>query len=341
MGVNLRLVIWRATKSIAFLGLLSAMLLGAQALLTPTPGTVAPWAAVAATEGEVDVLVFGSSRAYCTVLPMEMWRSRGITALDIASGDLSVPASIAFLDQSLRTHNPRVVMLEVHTVGRRVEFGISEAHGAFDYMPPGIPRTRAILQTVAPNEWFELLFPLQVFHSRWNGLGQFDYLADKRAKYAFARGAAYLPEVTPVSGVAVALGAPERDYLDDLTEVKQFVQYVEQHGARPTLFLAPSMTHQTVNGEPILRRLERDLSEEFPSVEYVDLNDVVDEIGINPSTDYKDDRHLNHRGATKTTRWLASYLHREYDLADHRTDIFADEWNKDLATYDEMFKRSW
>ena len=73
-------------KSLVFCALLLAMLGAAQVLFTPTPGTVSPWAAVRETRGEADVVVLGSSRAYCSVLPMEMWRDSGITALDVTSG---------------------------------------------------------------------------------------------------------------------------------------------------------------------------------------------------------------------------------------------------------------
>ena len=328
-------------KSLVFCALLLAMLGAAQVLLTPTPGTVSPWAAVRETRGEADVLVLGSSRAYCSVLPMEMWRDSGITALDVTSGSLGLGPSLQYLKQASESHSPKVVMLEAHMVGRAESFEVIQGHGAFDYMPSGLPRTSAIVGSIPPGDWFELFFPLQAYHSRWNGLGQYDYLPDKLEKYGFARGAMYLPQVKPLSGAATNLDVTEQEYQADLPHVRRIAREVESSGGQLVVFLAPSTKLDTVDGDPILDRLKADLSTEFPGVAYVDMNTKVDELGIDPSTDYKDEQHLNHRGAVKMTRWVTGFLTDEYQLADRRTEPLSADWNAALSKYDEMFKPSW
>ncbi len=332
---------WIAVKSVVFCLVLVALLYAATFVFTPSPGTIQPWAAVAETAGQVDVLVLGSSTAYCSILPMELWRSAGVTALDVTSGALSMPATLAFYRQTRQAHRPRIVMLDVHMLGSRKAFDLENAHGAFDYMPVGVPWLEGIMTSVEPRDWFEVIFPLQRYHSRWATLGFWDCNPTKMTTYGYARGARYLPTAVPVSDTRAPIDKPEAGYLDELRYVKEIARQVEADGGQLVLFSAPSMNPFTVAGEPLLSRLERDLATEFPAIDYLDLDPVTTQVGVNPQTDYKNESHLNHRGAVKISRWLGDHLAQEYGLADHRGDSIAGQWNSDLAKYDALFIPGW
>ena len=43
-------------------------------------------------------------------------------------------------------------------------------------------------------------------------------------------------------------------------------------------------------------------------LEYLELNDYLDVIGIDEQTDFANERHLNGSGAEKTTDFLGKYL---------------------------------
>ena len=45
---------------------------------------------------------------------------------------------------------------------------------------------------------------------------------------------------------------------------------------------------------------------------YFEMNDYLDEIGIDGSTDFYDDGHLNTTGANKTTDFMEEYLMEHY-----------------------------
>lgn len=330
-----------AAKSLVFCTVLLALLWLATFIFVPGPGTIQPWAAVSQTQGQADVLVLGSSTAHCTVLPMELWRENGITAIDVTAGALSMPATVAFLQQALTLQKPRVVMLEVHMLGHADAFSLENAHGAFDYMPLGPSWLAGITSSVAPGDWFELLFPMQRYHSRWAELSQWDYSPAKRSGYAFARGALYLPMVEPLTTDRLATDTTERAYLDELGYLRDIARRVTADGGRLVLFSAPSMTPDTIAGRAILERLEADLSKDFPTIAYLDLYPVATSIGVDPASDYKDKSHLNQRGAVKITHWLGDYLTAEFEVTDRRGEAFASQWNRDLVKYDKLFISGW
>ena len=56
----------------------------------------------------------------------------------------------------------------------------------------------------------------------------------------------------------------------------------------------------------------------------------IDEIGLDPNRDYMDPYHTNIHGAIKYTRFVASYLVKEYGLTD----------KKELSEY-ASFEKAW
>ena len=54
------------------------------------------------------------------------------------------------------------------------------------------------------------------------------------------------------------------------------------------------------------------------------------EIGIVPTTDYKDLYHLNKSGAEKMTRYLGKFLAENYDLTDMR-QVEGSLWEEEMS----------
>ena len=63
-------------------------------------------------------------------------------------------------------------------------------------------------------------------------------------------------------------------------------------------------------------------------INFLDLN-VIDR-----DTDYADESaHLNLSGAERITRYLGNYIQQYYDIADHRKDKLAEQWDEDYREY--------
>ena len=240
-------------------------------------------------------------------------------------------------EEAMKDQHPKVVMLELYMMGRADTFTLERAHTNLDYMPMGVPRAAGILESTPPSEWLELSVPLVTYHSRWAGLTRDDYQWDKYSRSTYARGASY------ISGVAsIPVNPPPSDialsaYTDDLAYVRKIARLCADNDAQLVLFTSPSPHVMWVDGQPMLLRLQNDLTAEYPDTRYLDMNSLIEPIGLDPNTDYKDELHLNHRGAVKVSKWLATTLAREFQLPDRRSESLADKWNSSLAQYDKVF----
>jgi hypothetical protein len=318
-----------------FCGLLALLLLAASFVLVPAWEN-SPWKTLAETAHEVDVLVFGSSRTYCTVIPMEMWRHEGVTAVDVAGPSQPLPVTLSFMRQAFKTQDPVVVMVEVSAVGMDSDpwCDLPMAHRSFDNMPAGVERTTSILQSTPPTAWMELLLPLHAYHSRLPELTRNDLTLGKFGRFTYRRGADYWTVVTPQSGAVEIRSCPESAYLRDLETIREMAAECEDRGIRLVLYVSPSFRRVAVGGLPLLERIAADLRDDHPQVDLLDLNQVAESIGVDPARDYMDSVHLNIRGATKVSRWLGAHLVDSYGVQDRRRASFADRWDEDLRRYD-------
>ena len=55
----------------------------------------------------IDVMVFGSSIAYCDVIPASIYEKTGATCYIIASAEQTIPISYYYLKQALKTQSPK------------------------------------------------------------------------------------------------------------------------------------------------------------------------------------------------------------------------------------------
>lgn len=70
----------------------------------------------------------------------------------------------------------------------------------------------------------------------------------------------------------------------------------------------------------------------------IDLDDYVEEIGLDPETDFYNPNHLNIYGQTKTTRYLMDLIKEDYDVNDKHNESDKERWNKEYETYKKVYR---
>ena len=71
-----------------------------------------------------------------------------------------------------------------------------------------------------------------------------------------------------------------KSYQRDLVFIREMAQVCEANGARLVLFTSPSPYRLAVGDQLLLTRLQSDLQPEFPSVGYLDMNELADDIAV-------------------------------------------------------------
>lgn len=288
---------------LAALVLLAVLLFRIGCRLMPERTTYgAVWSSYLKEEKDsVDLLVLGSSRAYCDVIPAEIYQKTGVSSYCMCGPSQTPSLTYYYLRECLRTQSPKYVFVEASGLW----YGRNEDHSKSNvvYMPGSINR---ILAGAACEEGILdlALYPLQEFHYRIyapdrdlpakkDGVMLCGYTPLDDAKPQTERGLR-IPKVEPGN----------ENYLYNLDYFRRITELCDREGIECVFFITPTMEDYT---EEQTARMLTDLRA-LPCRAVEDWTDLIEEIGIDNETDWFDSIHFNQSGAEKFTAFFSDYL---------------------------------
>ena len=313
----------RLIESIALL-LALAVLLGALAWLTAvvTPkqhdyGSV--WGHFLREQKDsVDVMFFGSSIVYCDVVPAVYWRDSGLTAFVHAGPEQTLPVTLEYVRESLKTQSPAAIFVDCSGLAfpkytRHTKTNIGQ-------MPWGLPRLRATFTSAEPELIGGLLFPLIFYHDRWSYLTEDDfrpYDADILAGYTWLDRYVAGPEDLECEERVVTPELWERN----AAALEKLYALCRREGIELVLFRAPVASLSEDDWQRLCAAYEG-----LEGVRLLDCLAHVSEIGAEIPTDFYDELHYNGAGAAKFSAFLANWTRENLPI----TPRPQDEDNKTL-----------
>lgn len=265
------------------------------------------------SEQSMDVIGFGSSRMYCTLDPLVLHHETGLRAYVLATQQQPLKATRYYMREALERQSPRLVILEA-TMAFRPDSEITDAEirDCLDPLPWSKNKLALIRELVPAGQRAAYYFNFLKYHQRWKELSAKDFDFSYLGKRDVFRGYMYL---TPERGAdcrqhscdsAEALPIPE----ENLTLLREMAQLAEDNGAALLLLAAP---YETVTDDlGYLKSLHAFCEAE--GIDFLDLNLVYDELGIDNAKDFFDIGHFNVGGSTKATRYIADYIRQNYTL---------------------------
>ena len=255
-----------------------------------------------------DVLLFGSSHTLCGIYPAQLWEENGIRAYNLGGHGQSMAASYWTMRMAVERHKPKIAVLDVYKVqDSGAGMNRSYAHTSFDAYPLSAAKWRTVrgLYPGDTQAQAELLFPLRLYHSRWD---EFDsamaYAAlGRRGEPSVQLGAEMRYAITPFE--EFTLVSQEEAVLEDTAGVRYamaFVDFCRENDIIPVLINLPCQASQdqqrAVNG---LLDYAAEAGVETVNFQYLDL--------LDPDTDWQDGiDHVNLSGGRKLTAYLGQRL---------------------------------
>ncbi|MEE8826341.1 MAG: SGNH/GDSL hydrolase family protein [Eubacteriales bacterium] len=258
------------------------------------------------TADTIQVINIGDSESYTTYSPIQAWEEAGITSYDCGQPGQRLPETMSILKAVFKRQKPEIVLLE--------------AHDAFT------KETMVDDMELRFTELIGQLFPVVRYHSFWNSDTY------EGATVSTYKGFGIRTAIHPYDGRNYMARTMKKVTISSfaMQNLAEIRDYCEKHGAKLVLYSAPSPKNYNQKRVDALTEAAEELD-----VDYVDLNSIADEIGIDWSVDSLDDGdHLNLSGAEKTTRYLTEYLVDTFGISGLKNNPAQASWEKDAAAYD-------
>lgn len=264
-------------------------------------------------KNSIDVLIIGDSESYTGFVPLKLWELSGVTSFVCGTPAQKLPNSEEFLHKAFKNQRPKVVVMETNAIFRKVSFD--------DVMVHNLSR----------------VYPVFQYHNRWKNLKLHDFNFKVHNKYMDKdRGYQY-------NNMTKAIA--KRDYMkktSDIREVpernseiiKRMKEFCEKNNAKFILVSSPSLANWNYEKHNGIQKLANELK-----IPYLDMNLFADKIGIDWTKDTRDEGdHLNHRGALKTTKYLAEHIRKMFKIEDKRKNPNLKNWNIDAHNFNKKVK---
>ena len=306
-------------------------------------------------EQAVDVLLIGSSHIRHGVFPMELWRTRGIAAYNLAGNGCTIPSAYWVLVNALDYQVPAVVVMDVFDMwpGRIVSDRYGQVHEQFDAFPLSVHKAQMVLDlfrdptltdrngnNLYEKRW-EFFWNLGEYHSRWASLGKDDFAGER----AIAEKSRVWKGAMPLSGVVErkehkykemgdgsgAAEAGEQPVYDEQSReyLEKIIDLCDDRGIRLILVNTgfdcsdeAKLFHESVvdiaadKGVPYY---------DFTKEDFIDFGTDLNSTGHNT--------HVNFSGAEKMSERVGSILAKEGNLQDHRGDAAYEQWRADCEAF--------
>ena len=286
-------------------------------------------------KNKADILIVGSSHAYCGVQPSEFWGNYGYSSYVFGSPAQTIPCSYYAIKEALTRQNPRVIFLEVYeTRFDRLYMDPGMLRFMTDAMRMGKVKHELIQDILSNKDWkvkAAFYLPFIKYHSRWNDLQPHDFQWTRWLLGGSPTATANKQVYYPVPDEKTALLQYVITYLDKIC------QLCEEKGIPLVLFQTPLAENENTNYMlPYYVQLEEYAREKGIPFLFEQKYNLA---GIDYETDFRNSSHLNSRGAKKITLMLGEYLKENFSLADHRGDPDYEYWEDCYQSYVEYLKK--
>ncbi len=280
-----------------------------------------------------EVIFIGDCEVYANFSPMVLYQEKGITSYVRGSSQQMIWQSYYLLKETLKYEIPKVVVFNVNSM--RYSEPVSEAYNrlTLDKMKWSKEKYDMIKASMLEEETMaSYIFPILRYHDRFDKLTKEDieYLFDKK-KNTY-QGFLINKEIKPLENKPVVKKLANYQFADiDYEYLEKIRDLCAENNIKLLLIKAPSVYPHWYDEYDA--QIEKFAEENH--INFVNFLDKVGEIGIDYSQDtYDRGLHLNLTGATKLSKYSATYLKDNYELTDYRENKEIDDiYQKKLEQY--------
>ncbi len=273
---------------------------------------------------DYDLLFYGSSKSYSTFNPRILGELIAVNSFNFGNNGQRLPTTNFILEETLKDQNPQLVVVELYNQSMRSPLGkknISFQFSSYDAFDFSLNKLRHSLKEFPLTELPFLYVKTLRNHKGWksiesnkidpqntiylkeenNGYRGWQYVVKNPEKYIPLK-----PVQREVEGVAYQLDEDQRKNLEELLHI------AGKQKTKVLFVTAPSLRDLTNMEYAGYSKSLRDFLKER-NHHYLDLNCEINNIGLDPY-DFRDDIHLNHKGATKVSEYFGKWLNKHFDI---------------------------
>lgn len=297
-------------------------------------------------KNQYDFIFAGTSKVICNINVEDLYLKYGMASVTV--GEPSQPIYLTYytLENALKKQTPKAVLLDVSALFYSLEKIKSEmqedeyhyVHFSIDEIKDYRIKYQALLQAKELDEELDMwnyIIPIYYNHSNWENISKSNFVRTS-GKYVM-NGNLLLTNIdeTWKDWTVIQNDNTVGTEIIEKINLKYLEKIVELCRTNNTELVliqgSANISDDSLDRYNVVQNLARQYD-----LEYIDLNDHNDEIGINWATDGADMNHLNIVGSQKWTDYIGTYLSEKYEYTDYRTTDEQIELKQNAEKYEKL-----
>lgn len=286
-------------------------------------------------EDSVDVLVLGSSHAFENINPAVMWEQKGVAAYDLCGSAQPIWNTYYYLKEALKYQSPKLIIMDAYGVTMAEDYAedskiVKNTYG----MKWSVDKWNALKVSIPPERWDDFFPEFKQYHTRYNSIQKSDfqtyYGVENYNRYWKGFGNNFdtmnfeQPVINHVSDKVRLTEKVELYY-------RKVLELAREKEIPMVVVVSP---YTGITEEQYGKYLTaKEIADEY-NIEFLNLGDEFETIGLDCTVDFADSDHMNYKGNYIYTTYLVENLLPMYgEFIDHRGDMKYDSWEKNDKYY--------
>ena len=316
-------------------------------------------------ENTIDGVALGTSVVKYGFVPTAAYEKTGVSIALLGTSLQPFGATIPLLRYAKKTQNIKFAVIDIHglrsdavkssivpakiqnlylNIPSRIE-GYKMSPDLFDYVERayeyyGKPESKSQVINRHDTFWY---VPFISFHSRWQdgGLVKADFKGLEPRFLGAYNVKARVFATTDCSEYLDCWDYKITD-IDDFqkNELKLLFDFLEENDIRPLFINMPSFRENDEQQENA-SLIEYCKEHGYDAIDFC-TSEMLDELSLNPKTDFLNRGHLNSKGGVKFSKYIAKYLSENgFTTTDHRGQEGYEIWDTAKKKYNKFYKKGW
>lgn len=298
-------------------------------------------------KNSLDMLFIGASTAFTDYSAPLAWKEFGYTSYSFATNMAPMGIAKSMLIEARKSQNPKVFVIDIN--GILYDDTLEDREGAkrlwIDNMPLSKNKIDTIKELVSKDERLAYYIPLLKYHSNWT-----DFFECLDVSIEECTNTDYV-NLSSLGIQGSTKVEPQRNYVNikEYTQtlpmhhlsgqhLKELLEYCKSENLQNVIFTNMPRYYSTeMLPERGRNNAAKELIKEY-GYECLDMDDYVDEIGLDPEIDFYNQNHLNVYGQKKLTIFLGNLLNERFQLSNNRHDKnICERFNQEYDSYTKIY----
>jgi len=278
-------------------------------------------------EDSLDVMLIGASNLYSSYYAPLAYEKEGFTSFPVAIAGMRGTVYETALRTALEHQHPDLLVVALWGFNYSHMFSEAEFHEFLDVIPLDSPIRKNAVETIIPEDQRQnFTNPLLKYHDNWKSIVDCIRVFIDRIRMS-RNGYSVTKNFTTTTDIFHGKAGKSRKYKiaeDGMELLDSFLKLCREMNLKNVLFIRDP---EFLDYKPTRSYKEALAKIEEAGYDFLNLDDLQKEMGIDKEHDWYNDGHLNMFGAEKYTCFLSDYIANHYEInTDHSPEV-TEEWN--------------